>query len=250
MVVADKFGFTVDPELARAERDDRLREATLRATSHRRRKNSPSETAAEQELEQIGKRRAERLALVKFSDSYAYADRQNDENRLAQLSSKRASRKKLTPEEDAEQAHLTVRVLHPQAKPPAVPVFVPADEYKMEWPMTRMVELEERRAGGETLTAVEDEELKGIRSGHPEIAADVDRLDHRYNYCIRHEQEIGKKAGLSWFDAYRAAKAKCGPLSDPRKVVNLKQLREAFGGFVRRPNGQAFEREESRNRAH
>src|SRR6202158_2423956 len=119
IVVEDKFGFKVAPELACAERDDSLREDRLRATSHLRKEDSVEAKIAHQELEQIGKRRAERLARLSFPDGYAYADRQNDENRLAQLSSKRSSHKKLTPEEDAEEAHLAVRVLHPQAKPPA-----------------------------------------------------------------------------------------------------------------------------------
>jgi len=223
-VVADKFGFTVAPELARAERDDRLREAALRTTlhvqKHLRKNDSYEAKRAEQELEEIRKRRAERLALVKFPDGYAYADRQKDESRLAQLSSKRASRKKLPPQEDAEEAHLAVRVLHPQAKPPSVVPTPSADEQKPKSPMTRMIELEERRAGGETLTAAEDEELKGLRSGHPEIAADVDRLDNKYNYCLRQELE---KQGIQ---KLRAVWEKCAPLRDPRKMLNLKELRE------------------------
>jgi hypothetical protein len=56
IVVADKFGFTVAPDLARAERDDRLREATLRTIlhlqKHLRKKESSEAKAAEQELEQ------------------------------------------------------------------------------------------------------------------------------------------------------------------------------------------------------
>jgi hypothetical protein len=225
IVVEDKFGFKVDPELARAERDDSLREDRLRATSHLRKKDSVEAKAADQELEQIGKRRAERLARFGFPDGYSYGDRQNDENRLAQLSSKRSSHKKLTPEEDAEEAHLAVRVLHPQAQPAAVAALVWADKYKMEWPMTRMVELEERVQAGDT-TAADEEELQDLRSRHPEIAADVDRLDHQYNYYLRREQEIGNNAGLSCLAARRAAEKKCEPLRDPRKMVNLEELRE------------------------
>jgi hypothetical protein len=220
-VVEDKFGFKVDPELARAERDDRLREARLRATSHLRKKDSVEAKAAEQELEQIGKRRAERLALVKFPDGYTYSDREADKRRLGEFYSKRLSRKKLTPEEDAEEAHLEVRVLHPEAKPPAIA----PGKYEMKWPMTRMVELEERVLAGDT-TAADEEELKHLRSSHPEVAADVDRLDHHYNYHLRREKEIGKNAGLSWFDASDAAKIKCEPLRDPRKMLDLEELRE------------------------
>ena len=38
--------------------------------------------------------------------------------------------------------------------------------------MTRMAELEERVLAGDTLAA-EEEELKDLRSSHPEIAAEV-----------------------------------------------------------------------------
>src|SRR5207344_1054066 len=103
------------------------------------------------EQEQIRKRRAGRLGLVQFPDGYTYADRQTDENRLRQLYSKRLSRKKLTPEEDAEEAHLAVRVLNPESdKPDVVPIPPLFNKYKMEWPMTRMVELEERVLAGDT----------------------------------------------------------------------------------------------------
>ena len=74
---------------------------------------------------QIGKRRAERVARVKFPDGYTSVDRGADRKRLDELNSKRRSGKKLTPEEDAEEAHLTVRVLNPDVK-------------EFEWPMWRL----------------------------------------------------------------------------------------------------------------
>ena len=225
LVVEDKFGFKVDPELARAERDDSVREDTLRATSHMRKKDSVEAKAAEQELEQIGKRRAERLALVRFPAGYTYGDRQDDTKRLAQLYSKRLSRKKLTAEEDAEEAHLAVRVLSP------VPVPKPREPApEMECPMSRMVELEERVLAGDT-TAADEEGLQDLRSRYPEIAADVDRLDHRYRYWLRREQVIGRKAGLDWWDAYRAAEEKCERLRDRRKMATVEDLRN--GPFAR-----------------
>jgi hypothetical protein len=225
IVVEDKFGFKVDPELARAERDDRVRGATLRATSHLRKKDSVGAKAAEQELEQIGKRRAERLALVRFPSGYSYGDRQNDENRLAQLYSKRSSRKKLTPEEEAEEAHLAVRVLSPVCRPQSYPKPAP----EMEWPMSRIAELEERVAGGETLAASENDELKDLRGRHPEIAAEVDRLDHRYRYCVRREREKAFKAGLSVGDAIQAEHDGCDRLRDPRKMATIEELRNGPG---------------------
>jgi hypothetical protein len=214
IVAEDKFGFKVDPELARAERDGRLRESRLKLFKER----SAEGIAAKPELERIRQRRAERVALVKFPAGYTYDDRENDENRLEQLYSKRLSRKKLVPEEDAEEAHLAVRVLNPEVvpKPPAVHWTDKYKKPKMEWPMSRMIELEERFVAGETVAAEEDE-LKELRSRHPDIAAQVDRLDHLYRYRFRQERENGKKAGMHWVDAYLAAEDKCRPLRDPRK---------------------------------
>ena len=147
---------------------------------------------------------------------------------MQQLYSKRLSRRKLTPEEDAEEAHLAVRILNPEAdKEAAVIRWLDEqhDEYTMKWPMTRMVELEERVLAGDT-TAADEDELQDLRFRHPEIAADVDRLDHRYNYCVRREGEKAKKAGLGWWNAYQAARDNCKPLRDPRKMVDLRELRE------------------------
>jgi hypothetical protein len=78
VVVADKFGFKVDPELARAERDDRLRERRLGEFK----KGSAEQEAAEPEPERIAKRRAERLAQIEFPNGYAYGDREADQKRV------------------------------------------------------------------------------------------------------------------------------------------------------------------------
>jgi hypothetical protein len=233
MVVAeDKFGFKVDAELARAERADRLRESRLKPFRPR----TAEGIAAAPELERIAKRREERVAGVKFPDGYTYDDRQKDEKRLGQLHGKRLSRKKLTPEEEAEEVHLAVRILNPKTIYPKteIPVAAPfpgLGKYKMEWPMTRMVELEERVLAGDT-TAAEEEELKDLRSHHPQIAVDVDRLDHQYNYCVRRETEKAFKAGLSVCDAIQAERDACGPLRDPRKMRDLEELREGPVGRI------------------
>jgi hypothetical protein len=240
IVVEDKFGFKVDAELARAERDDRLREHRLGQFRPR----TAEGIAAKGQLEQIAKRREERLARLKFPDGYTYGDRQVDEKRLGELYAKRLSRKRLTPEEEAEEAHLAVRVLNPEAtKPPVVTIPSSFDKYKMEWPMTRMVELEERVIAGVSDPA-EEEELRQLRSHHPEIAADVDRLDNLYNYWVRQEREKAEKSGSAWMDARdsahwmdardaahwmdarNAAQEKCKGLRDPRKMLNLQELRE------------------------
>jgi hypothetical protein len=57
---------------------------------------------------------------VKFTADYTSVDREADQKRLNELYSKRLSRKKLTPEEEAEEAHL---VLNPEVK-----ASVPNDE--------------------------------------------------------------------------------------------------------------------------
>ncbi len=213
IVVEDKFGFKVDPELARAERDDRLRESRLGEFK----KGSADANAAEPELEQIRKRRAERLAPVKFPDGYTYGDREDDQKRLGELYSKRLSRKKLTPEEDAEEAHLAVRVLHPEAKPePKVFSFGPLF---MEWPATRIAELDERVVGGETLTGAEEAERQDLRRRYPQSATQADRLDHRYRYRLRRETDIAQKAGMDWEKADQAATDKCERLRDPTKIA-------------------------------
>jgi uncharacterized protein YnzC (UPF0291/DUF896 family) len=90
--------------------------------------------------------------------------------------------------------------------------------------VSKIAALEERRAGGETLTAAEGDELKDLRSQYPEIAADVDRLDHRYRYWLRREREKSEKAGHG-LDGYLAARDKCERLRDPRKMANLEDLR-------------------------
>jgi hypothetical protein len=217
-VVEDKFGFKVDPELARAECDDSIRERTLWRTPYMHKKGSSDEkAAAERELEQIGKRRAERLARINFPDGYAYADRQNDEQRLAQLYSKRSSRKKLRPEEEAEEAHLAVRVLNPKVVKPEVKVVV-VGPFEMEWPATRIAELDERVVGGETLAAAEEAERQDLRRRYPESAAQADRLDHLYRYSLRRETESASKADINSGKAYKTAHDKCEPLRDPTKI--------------------------------
>jgi hypothetical protein len=165
IVGEDKFGFKVDPELARAERDDSLRERRLGVFK----KRSAEGIAAEPELEQIGKRRAERLALVKFPAGYTYDDREADQKRLRELSSKRLSRKKLTPEEDAEEAHLAVRVLTPMPAVAPAPAVTFAQLLRDDFPVKRIYRLEVRRFD-QKLTPAEADELEELRRQYPERA--------------------------------------------------------------------------------
>jgi hypothetical protein len=195
IVLEDKFGFKVDPELARAERDDRLRESSLGVPK----KGSAEAGAIEKELEEVRKRRAERVALVKFPDGYTYGDREDDQKRLQQLYSKRCSRKKLTPEEEAEEARLAVRVLNP--------VKV-KDVFALKGPKGRIYELEKRRVG-EILTPAEEDELQDLRRRHPRIAAMVSKMNLVYDYWFEREIDIATKAGLGIGPAIRQAKDVC-----------------------------------------
>jgi hypothetical protein len=219
IVAEDKFAFKVAPELARAERDDRVREIRLDEFKP----HSAEGIAAARELEQIRQRRAERVAQVKFPDAYFHGDREADKKRLQQLYSKRLSRKKLTPEEDAEEAHLAVRVLGPVAVPVLSPEVAKAAKLEgmtIEWPTSRIAELDERVVGGETLTAAEEAERQDLRRRYPDSAAQADMIDHRYRYWYRKEEEIAEKAGMKSWDAVGAARAKCQPLRDPTKVAS------------------------------
>ena len=220
IVVEDKFGFKIDPELARAERDDRLRESRLGGFK----KGSAEAKAAEPKLEQIRKRRAERVALVQFRDGYRYQDREADQKRLQELYSKRCSRRKLTPEEEAEEAHLAVRVLSPVSVPVLSPEAIKEARLhsfgmEIEWPTSRIADLDERVVGGETLTAAEEAERQDLRRRYPESAAQADRIDHRYRYWLRRETEIAEKAGMVLPKAQQAARDKCEPLRDPTKIA-------------------------------
>jgi uncharacterized protein YnzC (UPF0291/DUF896 family) len=219
-VAEDKFGFKVDPKLARAERDDRVREIRLDEFKPR----SAEGIAAARELEQIRQRRAERVAQVKFPDGYFHGDREADKKRLQQLYSKRLSRRKFTPEEDAEEAHLAVRVLGPVAVPVLSPEVAKARQLEpmtIEWPTSRIAELDERVVGGETLTAAEEAERQDLRRRYPDSAAQADMIDHRYRYWLRKETEIAEKAGMNFFDATRAARDKCEKLRDPTKIERV-----------------------------
>jgi hypothetical protein len=217
IVAEDKFAFKVAPELARAERDDRVREIRLDEFKP----HSAEGIAAARELEQIRQRRAERVAQVKFPDGYFHGDREADKKRLQQLYSKRLSRKKLTPEEEAEEAHLAMRILSPEAVVVLSPEVAKAQQLEgmiIEWPTSRIVELDERVVGGETLTAAEEAERQDLRRRYPDSAAQADMIDHRYRYWYRKELEIAEKAGMKHLDAHRAAGDKCKPLRDPTKI--------------------------------
>jgi hypothetical protein len=114
---------------------------------------------------------------VKIPNKMAEARRHGDELDLEQA--KRAVIEEVRQENSARKRKTSdVRVVNPD----------------MKWPMCRIAELEERFVVGEApLTAAEQDELGDLRGRYPEIAADVDRLDHRYRYWLRRETEIAQK---------------------------------------------------------
>jgi hypothetical protein len=207
IVVEDKFGFKVDPELARGERDDMRSQDLLFKNWFRREKGSDEERAANQELAQIGKRRSERLARLKYPQGYTAEDLTKDRKRLEQLRKARFERKKLTPEEDAEEAHLAARVAAYQLNPELLA-------------KARIRALEERRAVGSELTAAEEEELRHLRGRYPEYAGVMDLMDLAYLYHRRREVEIARKAGLDTSASYEQADVICLRLRNPRKFIS------------------------------
>ena len=90
---------------------------------------------------------------------------------------------------------MTVRVLNPETIELGpnwlLKLLGERVEGEKESPMSRIAKLEERFVVGESPpTAAEQDELKDLRDRHPDIAADVDRLDHMSRYRLRREQEI------------------------------------------------------------
>jgi hypothetical protein len=195
VVVEDKFGFKIDPELARAERDDMQSLRWLHGDRLLHIHDPDWREAAKEKREQIHKRRAERVALLKYPACYTIEDLKNDHKRLKQLRKARYDGQELTPQEDAEEVHLEIRVLNPKTVKELEGVGV---SIEIEWPTTRIAELDERVVGGETLTAEEEAERQDLRRRYPESAAQADRLDQRYRYWRRIETETAEKSGMDW----------------------------------------------------
>jgi len=216
IVVEDKFGFKIDPELARAERDDMQSWRWLDGARLLHRDDPDWKKAAKEKREQIYKRCAERVALLKYPECYTLEDLENDHKRLRQIRKARHGGQELTPKEAAEEVHLSVRARNPKVvnELRAVPISI-----DIEWPTTRIAELDERVVGGETLTAEEEAERLDLRQRYPESAAQADRIDHRYRYWRRKERESAEKSGMDHGNADRLSKEKCERLRDPRKIA-------------------------------
>jgi hypothetical protein len=142
---------------------------------------------------------------------YTVEDLARDRERLDQLGKARLERKKLTPQEDAEEAQLAVRIGAYELNPE------PLDE-------ARIRALEQRRAGS-SLTASDEGELRDLRERHPKFAAVMDLMDFRYLYERTRELEIARKAGLDFAAMCQQAEVICLRLRDPSKYLHEWQAR-------------------------
>jgi hypothetical protein len=237
IVVEDKFGFKVDRDLARAERDDMLRRQALDANWFRFEKGSDEKKAADQEREDIRERHDERLARLTCPPDYTDSDRHADQMRLKQLHSKRLDGQKLTPEEDAKEAHLAARVAsyelvllaearyreleERQAVDYLAARVAPREPKPEGLAEARIRELEERQAVGYTLNTAEGTELQELRARYPEIAAKIDKIDLVYWHHYERELKIAEKAGLDLGAAIRQASDVCLRLKDHKKWTTL-----------------------------
>jgi hypothetical protein len=104
LVIEDPFGFSVDPAMARAIRDDRRRLEHLWALGAARPDGSNNE------MDKLRVRIHERRETLKCPPGYTMSHVVKDESKLREFSRKGMSLEKLTPQEDAEEAHLVARV--------------------------------------------------------------------------------------------------------------------------------------------
>jgi hypothetical protein len=119
IVIEDKFGFKIDPVLARSIRADWLRDKEIMTMGisirlHGNLKGTAEEKAINREMGQMKARAIEHkkaLQAVECPAGYTVEDAEEDMRRLEELFDKHYRHsQKLTREEDVEQAHITARV--------------------------------------------------------------------------------------------------------------------------------------------
>jgi hypothetical protein len=103
-IVPDRFGFAVDPALAK-----KLRNKVARLAQLRRRRNLPP--AKRKAIRRLGHETDTLIAALQCADPFLYNDKHatEDRERLEWLWRKRRSRAKLSPIEDAAHAHIHAR---------------------------------------------------------------------------------------------------------------------------------------------
>jgi hypothetical protein len=148
-LVEDEFGFKIDPQVARTIRAFVGECGCLANTSE----PSPADV---QKHRGLLKCLHEQIATVGCSQVYGWADLRNDETRLKEIQEQK-SRRKLSPEVDAEEAYLIARVEAFRASPT-----------HQAW--CRVSELEVSRANGKTLPDAEISELSTLRARFPTVA--------------------------------------------------------------------------------
>jgi hypothetical protein len=117
IILEDEFGFKIDPALARAIRDDEVRQRLLYAEGVHIRllenfQGTPEGKAYKRELAEIAARRIEywkALKAVERPAGYTLVEAEKDEERLDEFLKRRRYREKLTREEDLEEAYLYAR---------------------------------------------------------------------------------------------------------------------------------------------
>jgi hypothetical protein len=156
VAIHDPFGFDIDPALAKAMRDDKLRRGQLykeRAAAEKKNGTRPDPSREEIELEA---RFAERVKALRVPAGYGPRQVDRDRVRLRALASKRYDPDSyLTGAEISEEAHLIVRS--------AAYVMSPGRQQRsrIEWLIEKHF--------GNGLTAAEQSELDALRDGLPPL---------------------------------------------------------------------------------
>ena len=148
IVIEDKFGFKIDPLVARAMRDALLRKEHLWCLGVTRPEGS------DKEMDRLGNRVSDLGKTVECPVDYTRLDVEEDEKRLREFYIMRNSFRKLTPEEDAEEAHLVARIEAHRCSPHPDPV---SRLWSLELDM-------EKRA----LSAEEQSERAQLRARYPD----------------------------------------------------------------------------------
>jgi hypothetical protein len=158
-------GFTIDPAVAKALRDDeeRLNELVRKQCAPREYGGPPSAAEVEAESE-LRASIADRAKAIGCPVSYGPRQARNDSNRLHQIQNKRRSPStcgggKLTAAEDAEEAQLVARIA----------AFEESPEGRAR---SRILELELQGRDGRA--TAEQDELDSLRTLYPDLPDDPD----------------------------------------------------------------------------
>jgi len=158
-LVEDEFGFKIDPVVARAIRDIEAKCDALAANLGRTRETRGMELAVEEiaEWEMLVKQRDQQIETIAVPDTYNWPELQSDHQRMKAIRALTTSRRKLGPDDDAEEAYLIARTEAYRACP-----------RHRAW--CRISDLEASRAGGYPLTEAERGELDDLRAQFPQVA--------------------------------------------------------------------------------